>query len=691
MQLTNILRDLDEDAGIGRLYLPREFLARAGITSHRPARGARRIPRSAAPAPRWPSAPPAISSEADAIMAGCPRRLVRAPRIMGEAYRRILARLIARGWSAPRARRQARQAPDRADPDPQFPRMTARAVHVIGAGLAGLSAALRLAQAGERVVLHEAGSQAGGRCRSYHDAALDMMIDNGNHVILSGNRSALAYLALIGATRPHARAGRGRFQFRRPCDQASAGSCGWATVCCRGGFSTIARRVPNTRARDYLVLARLLWRPGQKSVGELIDCSGALYERLLEPFLLATLNNEPALASARLAATLLRETIAAGGRTCRPLIAMDGLSSAFVDPALACLKARGATVQFGHELHAINLHNGRADSLDFGNDTVHLGAEDAVILAVPPNFAARLLPGLTTPDEFHAIANVHFRVDGAKLPAMTGVVHAHDAMDFFVSRPPVGDHQQCRRADGECRARSWRARSGPKSPPLPACPTTLPPWQVVRERRATIATDPRQESLRPGAQTAWDNVFLAGDWTATSLPPTIESAIRSGERAAALAKYANDATRRLDPQPRPTRSITRIDAAAAALRASQRADGHWVFELEADATIPAEYVLLTHYLGEEPDLRARAQDRRLSAQPAAARRRLAAVSRRRLRHQRQREGLFRAQDDRRRARRRAHANGARGDPRARRRGAKSTSSPACCWRSTASCRGAAFP
>jgi hydroxysqualene dehydroxylase len=66
-------------------------------------------------------------------------------------------------------------------------------------------------------------------------------------------------------------------------------------------------------------------------------------------------------------------------------------------------------------------------------------------------------------------------------------------------------------------------------------PDTLPPWQVVRERRATIATDPRQEALRPGAHTAWGNVFLAGDWTDTGLPPTIESAIRSGERAASLA------------------------------------------------------------------------------------------------------------------------------------------------------------
>src|SRR6202007_1494398 len=75
-----------------------------------------------------------------------------------------------------------------------------RMVHVVGAGLAGLAAAVRLARRGARVTLHEAAGQAGGRCRSYHDPALGMVIDNGNHLLLSANHAAAGYLRTIGAT-----------------------------------------------------------------------------------------------------------------------------------------------------------------------------------------------------------------------------------------------------------------------------------------------------------------------------------------------------------------------------------------------------------------------------------------------------------------------------------------------------------
>jgi len=73
-----------------------------------------------------------------------------------------------------------------------------KTVHIIGAGISGLSAAVRLANANYKVHVHEATQQAGGRCRSYFDAATNLTIDNGNHLLLSGNRHALAYARSIG-------------------------------------------------------------------------------------------------------------------------------------------------------------------------------------------------------------------------------------------------------------------------------------------------------------------------------------------------------------------------------------------------------------------------------------------------------------------------------------------------------------
>ena len=101
LQLTNILRDLDEDAAVGRLYVSREALAHAGIHSNDPMTALRSPTLGEACAELVARARDHFAQAAK-IMAGLPRRLVRAPRIMGLVYRSILDRLTARGWSAPR-------------------------------------------------------------------------------------------------------------------------------------------------------------------------------------------------------------------------------------------------------------------------------------------------------------------------------------------------------------------------------------------------------------------------------------------------------------------------------------------------------------------------------------------------------------------------------------------------------------
>jgi len=405
-------------------------------------------------------------------------------------------------------------------------------IHVVGAGLAGLAAALRLGDAGAQVVVHEAAGQAGGRCRSYVDSALGIKIENGNHLVLSGNHATLAYLARIGAAERLVGPAEAEFPFvdlaqkQRWRLKPNSGRVPW-------WIFDRTRRVPETRAADYLAIARLMWAGADATVEAALDPRSLLYRRLWRPLLLAALNTDPAEGSARLAGKIVRETLLAGGRNCRPLIAAGGLSEAFVEPALAHLEARGAKIRFGARLRAIAFgEKNRAEALNFGDETLELGPSEGLVLAVPAWVASALVPGIPVPSEFRAIVNAHFRFSPPPdFSPITGVLGANTEWIFrFPDRLAVTISAADRLLDverEELAEKIWRevAEVAGLAAPLPA-------WQIIKERRATFAATPEQNAKRPGAATQWHNLALAGDWTATGLPATIEGAIRSGNRAA---------------------------------------------------------------------------------------------------------------------------------------------------------------
>ncbi|MBV9249256.1 MAG: FAD-dependent oxidoreductase [Acetobacteraceae bacterium] len=410
-----------------------------------------------------------------------------------------------------------------------------RRAHIIGAGLAGLSAALVLAETGAKVTIYEAGPAAGGRCRSYYDRTLGLSIDNGNHLLLSGNTATMRLLERTGARSTLIGPPVPLFPFidlhtrQRWTLRPNMGRVPWWIL-------NAARRVPATSVADYLPLLSLPWRRGDATVAASF-VPNQLYRRLLEPLAIAALNTPPSEGLARLLGAVVRETLGRGGAACIPLLPREELSQSLIDPAVERVRNLGADFRPSSRISRLDFAAAadRVSALHGPDGPIPLGPDESVVLAVPPWVATELLPGLTAPDEFQAILNIHFRIDAAR--GETGFIGLIGGNAEWVFVKP-GHVSVTISAANRMVDQSAEAIAGAVWPDvclalsLPATPKPI--FRVVKERRATFAATAAQERRRPGPATKLANLVLAGDWTATGLPATIEGAIRSGERAAAL-------------------------------------------------------------------------------------------------------------------------------------------------------------
>ncbi|WDF72999.1 hydroxysqualene dehydroxylase HpnE [Novosphingobium sp. KACC 22771] len=404
---------------------------------------------------------------------------------------------------------------------------------VIGAGMAGLTAAVELTAAGLPVALSEAGPRAGGRCRSYFDPSLGLTIDNGNHLVLAGNPAVSRFRAMVGADAPLAGPPHADFAFadlatgERWTLRINDGPVPWWVL-------VPSRRVPGSRLADYLPLGRLLKGRADQTIGDLVKPQGPVWERMLHPVLLAALNTDPAASSAALCANVLAETLAKGGRASAPRVAVPTLAAAFIDPAVDWLEAQGVALQTGRRLRGIRFEGDSVSALEWADGAQAIGADEAVVLAVPAWVAASLVPDLTVPDDHRSILNAHFAcAPPAGAPEMLGLTHA--TSEWIFTHPDrisvtISGADRLMDEDREALATLiWAEVAQALGITAP-----MPRWQIVKEKRATFAATPEQDARRPHTETRWRNLFLAGDWVQNGLPATIEGAIRSGDSAARL-------------------------------------------------------------------------------------------------------------------------------------------------------------
>ena len=432
-------------------------------------------------------------------------------------------------------------------------------IHVIGAGLAGLSAAITASGAGRPVTVYESTAAAGGRCRSYHDAELDIRLDNGNHLMLSGNTSTFAYIAAIGAADRVTGPRRAIFPF---LDLKSGRD--WTLRPSRGRIPWWLlfpeRRVPRTSFGEHLML-RSIGRDWDDTVIAETIPHDSLYWLMLEPLSVAALNTRPHEALACLFGAVMRETLLKGGKACLPRLPKAGLSDALIDPAIATLRHRGAEVKFSQRVTGLIIEEGRVTGLVTADGDIPFGPDESVVLAVPPWAARELLPDLTVPDAFESILNLHYKVavepigdmvDAGFLGLINSVAEWVFVKPDHVSVTISAANKIIDQPAADLAVTVWRevvrALELPK-----ARATDIPPFRVIKERRATIKANAEQEEKRPETRTPLANLMLAGDWTDTRLPATIEGAIRSG----VLAAQAIVAPRAAPKAPRRAKKLVR--------------------------------------------------------------------------------------------------------------------------------------
>ena len=421
---------------------------------------------------------------------------------------------------------------------------------VVGAGCAGLAAATSLAERGARVRLLEARPTPGGRSRSFTDPATGDLEDNGQHVLLGCYTELLRYVERIGAAHEIAFQERLEVVLREP---------GGAVARFRPGllpppFDLLwgMARMRGFPLRDALAAGRVLRdepHPGTTAAQWLARCGqGPAARRLLwDPLVLATLNTDAGEAAATLVAAVVRRALSGGRDAARIGWPRRGLGPALVEPGVAHLLAHGGEIRLSAAVRALEVEGDRAAAaIDRQGERHPAGS---FVLALPPGALAAIEPPLLAPQVAERLgaspivaahvwldreitdepmtglldSPVHWvfdrwRMGGARTPGALALVSS--GATTWASRAP---EEIAAQAVAELRRYLPRAAGA-----------RVLRQRVLKERAATVRLTPDVLPLRASAATRLRNVVLAGDWTDTGLPATLEGAAASGHRAAAL-------------------------------------------------------------------------------------------------------------------------------------------------------------
>lgn len=434
--------------------------------------------------------------------------------------------------------------------------MSRRAV-IIGGGFAGLTAGVRLSERGYEVLMLERRGHLGGRAYSFIDSKTGDVVDNGQHLFMGCYHHTIAFLETIG------RLDRLKFQDRPRVDFLDAED--FASFDCPplpvplnvlAGLFKMKGLSLGDKLRA-LKMGRAIRSNGNLSadtqtVDEWLDeigQSSRIKERFWYPMVIATLNQSPDIASARMLKVVLRKAFGGSSRSASIGISRVGLSDLYTDGANDFIKSRGGDVQTGAEVKRLVVERGVVVAVELKNG--ERVEADYFISAVPPSALHAILPNELKNEEFTSlealgsspIVSINLWFDRPVIDReFVGLIGTRSQWIFNKDLILSSGKRSNQIAVIISAARDFVDRTRNELVEIAMSdlhalvpesrPAELLHSVIVKEREATLSHTVESDSLRPGPRTSISNLILAGDWTDTGLPATIESAVMSGDIAA---------------------------------------------------------------------------------------------------------------------------------------------------------------
>jgi squalene-associated FAD-dependent desaturase len=433
-------------------------------------------------------------------------------------------------------------------------------VLIIGGGFAGLAAGVALAGAGRQVRLLEQKPHLGGRARSFRDPTIGSVVDNGQHLLMGCYHATLRFLEEIGTLNRVALQPRLRMQFLEAPERLTALECPkvpapWHVlvgVLCSNSFGWREKREVFRLGRAIRAEGDSDQRIERLTVEEWLSALGQsekLRRNFWDLLSIAALNEDPRRAAALLFKRVLRLALFTSAADSRLAIPRVGMSECYTEAAASYITARSGRVELGGSVSGFLMTNGICEGVQLSNGE-RIEAR-TVVSAVPWFEFVKLLPADLLRSELYftnilalrpapiisinlwfdrAITDLDFvGLRGTTVQWLFNTGKIHGSGDNHVTLVLSGAHAHVGRPKDELLAVTLRELGG-------LLPTVreakLIHSLIIKERFATFSPCVGVEQVRPPARTPVRGLYLAGDWTATGLPATIEGAVKSGGAAA---------------------------------------------------------------------------------------------------------------------------------------------------------------